>query len=151
MTEPVIKIIEVACNAETAFGVFARDFAKWWPKDKHSVSAMGGLAARSVRLEPRVGGVIEELGADGVVHVWGSVKTYDPPRQLSLLWHIGTPLEQATIVDVVFVENGARTTVTLTHHNWEAMGEAAAQMREGYDKGWVHVFETCFAAACAAA
>ena len=152
MTEPVIKTVNVPCTQERAFQIFANDFSAWWPKDKHSVSAMdGGKPAREVSLEPRTGGAVSEIGHDGTAYNWGSVAKYDPHAQLSLLWHIGKPVEEATLVDVTFEATADGTKVTLTHHGWEALGDDADKMREGYNAGWVHVFETCFAGACTAA
>ena len=148
MTDPVIKTVEVPCSQERAFGIFASDFSVWWPKDKHSVSAMGGAPAREVSLEPQQGGAISEIAHDGTKHNWGSVSVYDPHARLSLLWHIGKPVEEATVVDIAFEAVSGGTKVTLTHHGWEALGDDAEKMREGYNAGWVHVFETCFAKAC---
>jgi len=148
MIEPVVKTIDVPCSQEVAFNIFTKDFSVWWPKDKHSVSAMGGSPARSVSMDPRKGGALSEVDASGESHNWGSVSVFDPFAKLSLLWHIGKPVEQATLVDLTFEPTGNGTKVTLTHHGWEALGEDGAGMREGYNAGWVHVFETCFAGAC---
>ena len=150
MTDPVVKTVEVPCSQERAFDIFTKDFSAWWPKDKHSVSAMGGQPARSVMMEPKEGGALTEIGHDGTEHSWGSVSAYDPHARLSLLWHIGTGVEQATLVDLSFETVAGGTKVTLKHHGWEALGENADKMREGYNGGWVHVFETCFAGACKA-
>lgn len=151
MTDPVIKTITVACPQAQAFATFAERLAQWWPKDKHSVSAMGGAAAREVSLEPRAGGAIWEIGADGTRHDWGSVRRYEPDERIELAWHIGKPADQATRVLVEFTPVDAGTRVTLTHDGWEVLGADAASMRDGYNGGWVHVFEVCFAAACAEA
>jgi len=148
MPEPVIKTIDVPCDQRTAFRIFTRDMDLWWPKDRNSVSAMSGGTAREVRMEPRPGGALTEIGHDGVVHDWGSVKVFDPDSRLSLLWHINAPAEQATIVDVAFEPQASGTRVTLRHHGWEALGDKAQSMRDGYDGGWVGVFETAFAEAC---
>ena len=53
------------------------------------------------------------------------------------------------MVDVQFEPIDTGTRVTLTHSNWEVLGDTAQAMRDGYDQGWVHVFETCFGGACA--
>jgi len=150
MTEPVIKIVEVPCSQERAFEIFTKDFSVWWPKDKHSVSAMSGAVAQKVMMEPKKGGALTEVGHDGTEHNWGSVSAFEPHARLSLLWHIGKPVEEATRVDLSFEVISGGTKVTLKHHRWEALGEDADKMREGYNAGWVHVFETCFADACKA-
>ena len=152
MTDPVVKTVVVPCSQERAFSIFATDFAKWWPKDKHSVSAMGETAkpAKEVRLDPRTGGDVWEIGPDGTRYEWGSVAVYDPHARLSLNWHIARPKEEATTVDVTFEPVPDGTKVTLTHTGWEVFGENAGSMRENYNGGWVHVFETCFGEACLA-
>lgn len=110
---------------------------------------MSGAPAQSVRLEPKLGGKIREVAADGTVHHWGSVSVYDPHSRFGLAWHIGVPVEKATQVEVQFDPIGRGTRVTLTHHRWEVLGAEADKTRDGYNQGWVHVFETCFAQACA--
>jgi len=150
MADPVIKTVEVPCSQERAFNIFTKDFSAWWPKDKHSVSAMAEKSAQKVMMEPKAGGALTEIGHDGTVHSWGTVSTYDPHARLSLLWRIGTGFEQATVVDISFETVPGGTKVTLKHHGWEAFGETAEKMRKSYNGGWVHVFETCFARACQA-
>lgn len=149
MVKPVEKVIEVKCAPETAFRVFTQDLDRWWPKDRHSLSAMEGGVARAISLEAGAGGEIVETAHDGKHHHWGSITRYEPPKRLTIDWHIGRPKEEATIVDVVFTPVEGGTRVQLTHHGWEALGDEAATMREGYNKGWVSVFEEAFAQACA--
>jgi uncharacterized protein YndB with AHSA1/START domain len=147
--DPVVKTIDVPCPPETAFRIFTADFAAWWPKESHSVSTMsGGQPARSVMLEPGVGGALGEVAHDGTAHTWGSISVWEPPARLSFLWHVRRPVEQATVVDVTFEAEGTGTRVTLTHRGWEVLGDKAAETRDDYDAGWVHVFETCFLSAC---
>ena len=146
MIEPVRKTIEVPCDQATAFKTFVEQASSWWPLDKHSISAMNGHAAKSVTIEPRPGGKILEVANDDAIHEWGSVSTYEPFDKLSLNWHVNAPPHQATFVDIVFTRLEAeRTRVDLTHHNWEVLGDRAAETREGYNRGWVGVFETAYA------
>jgi len=150
MPDPVVKTIEVPCNQNDAFATFVDKVGSWWPLDKNSVSAMQGEVAKEVSIEAQSGGSIYEIGHDGTRHEWGSVATYSPSDKLVLNWHIGLPAEQASRVTVDFVAIDSNTTkVILTHDNWEAFGEKARDMREGYNKGWVGVFETAYADACA--
>jgi len=149
MVDPVVKTIEVPCDRETAFRIFVENTSTWWPLDKNTVSAMDGNTAKSVTIEPSQGGRIYEIGHDEKEHDWGTVITYDPFAQLTLAWHINAPASEATTVEVTFAETeNNKTTVQLTHHNWDSLGERAASMREGYNSGWVGVFEEAFAKAC---
>ncbi|MEM7260118.1 MAG: hypothetical protein AAF404_22315, partial [Pseudomonadota bacterium] len=86
---PVTKTIVVPCSRQKAFDVFVHDIGSWWPLDRNSVSAMGGEVARAITLNATEGGSIVETGHDGTEHLWGSVKSYQPPESIELNWHIG--------------------------------------------------------------
>jgi len=149
MPDPVIKTIEVPCSQSNAFSTFTDKIGSWWPLDKNSVSAMQGEVAKEVHIEAKSGGSIYEIGHDGTRHEWGSITTYNPSDKLVLAWHIGLGAEQASRVAVDFIVVDLDTTkVVLMHDKWEAFGEKAGDMREGYNKGWAGVFETAYAAAC---
>lgn len=149
MLDPVIKNIEVSCSQEQAFKVFVEEVNSWWPKDRNSVSAMAGEVAKAVTIEPRVDGRVIEIGHDDTEHRWGTVTFYDPYEGFGMDWHINLPSEQASQVAVkFFAVDKNRTRVELTHSNWEVFGEKAADMRAGYDSGWVSVFEQAYQAAC---
>ncbi|MBX2882476.1 MAG: SRPBCC domain-containing protein [Granulosicoccus sp.] len=145
MLEPIKKSIEVPCNQEKAFTVFVNEVNNWWPLDKNTVSAMGGEVAQRVVIEPKANGKVYEIGHDETEHVWGSVTRYDPFNGITLDWHIGLPAENASEVSVEFTElDNGHTQVLLTHSRWEAFGDKAADMRAGYDGGWVGVFEEAY-------
>lgn len=144
MLPPVIKTIDVACSPQKAFDVFTRDIGKWWPRDRNSVSAMDGHVARSVTLGLHEGGEIIEIGYDGTRHRWGTVKVFEPGERLTLAWHINLPETQATTVEVTFSGNETGTRVELSHWGWEAFGDRADAMRQGYESGWVSVFEQAY-------
>lgn len=149
MLEPVKKIIEVACSQQQAFDVFVGQVDSWWPKDQNSVSAMAGKIAQSITIEPKANGRVYEIAHDGTEHLWGSVIKYQPNDQLTLDWHINMPAEKASTVDVLFITlDQNRTRVELTHSNWEVFEDKAADMRSGYESGWVGVFEEAFSQAC---
>jgi hypothetical protein len=42
-------------------------------------------------------------------------------------------------VELRFTDNGFGTRVELEHRGWEMLGERAAEVREGYNTGWVPV------------
>ena len=150
MLDPIIKTIEVPCSQEKAFGVFVSEMGSWWPLDKRSMSLMkSGKPAKSLRIEPKQGGKIVEIGHDDTEHLWGTIKSYDPHDSISMDFHMGMPAESASLVEVQFtaLEN-ERTRVELTQSNWEVFGEMAEMMRGGYDSDWVIIFEQAYKSAC---
>lgn len=151
MIEPVRKSIEVRCEPETAFRIFTSSLGEWWPVERHSVSAMNGAKPISVMLEPHVGGQIYEITPDGRRENWARITQFEPGRRIALDWHVMAPENQATQVEVLFLPAAGGTRVELVHSGWEILGEEGARKRDSYDGGWVGVFETAFARACATA
>lgn len=149
MIEPVRKSIEVRCEPETAFRIFTSGIADWWPVDRHSISSMRGENPASIALEPHVGGQVFEITADGRRENWARITHFEPGRKIALNWHVMVPEDQATTVEVLFLPISGGTRVELVHSGWEILGESGAQMRNNYNGGWVGVFETAFAEACA--
>lgn len=150
MLDPIIKTIEVPCSQAKAFEVFVSEMGAWWPLDKRSMSMQGGgKPAKSLRIDPKQGGKIVEIGHDDTEHHWGTIKSYDPHDSLSMDFHMGLPAENASLVEVRFTAlEGDRTRVELTHGNWEAFGDMAEMMRGGYGSGWVIIFEQAYKSAC---
>ena len=149
MLDSIEKIIDVPCDAKHAFNVFVDKVDSWWPKDKNSVSAMQGQVAKKIVIEPRQGGRVYEIDHEDKEQLWGSVSVFQPGQQLTLEWHIGLTAEKASMVNVQFDEiDGKHTTVKLTHSRWEAFAEKAEDMRNGYNQGWVGVFEQAYKNAC---
>jgi len=144
MIEPIELEFTEACSSEHAFEVWAAKTSLWWPHD-HSVSGEPGL---SVTFEPRPGGRIFERTAGGVEHDWGKVLTWEPPRRITYLWHIGSDRTNATEVDITFTSQGDATIVTIVHRGWERLGAAGADRRQLNQKGWVGLLPH-FVAACA--
>lgn len=137
MTDPIVKTIEVPCSAARAFEVFVHKIAAWWPLDRHSVSAGAGQAARSVTIEPHVGGAVYEVMADGARAEWGRVLVFDDGVGLRMTWHPGNPVDKATQLDLRFVEQAPdRTLVTLTHSGWTVWGDEARDKHQNYTHGW---------------
>lgn len=143
---PIVKTINVRRSASEAFRVFTGEIAAWWPTATHT-RARDAAGEKTVRvtIEPRVGGRIYETLNDGRELDWGVVEAYDPPSLFAMQWSMGRPAEQSTLVSVRFEPlTPASCRVTLTHENWERMGEEAPKLREVYNNGWVMVFEQRF-------
>lgn len=135
---PVVRTIRVARSPADAFRLFTDEIGLWWPLPTHSLGGAGG----SVAVEVRPGGDIVETTADGTRHVWGSVTEAMPGVRLAFTWHVGRPPAEAGLVEVNFTPDGEATIVDLIHTGWERMaGPSARQVRDGYNTGWVDVFE----------
>jgi uncharacterized protein YndB with AHSA1/START domain len=133
--------IVVDAPIERAFAVFTEDMESWWPKEHHILQAP---LARMV-FEPRVGGEIYDIGADGSECHWARVLAYEPPHRvvfswnISLQWEIETHPAKASEVEVRFLAEGpARTRVELEHRHIDRHGDGWESMRDavGSDGGW---------------
>jgi uncharacterized protein YndB with AHSA1/START domain len=122
----------VACPPDHAFAVWTRDISAWWPRG-HSVSKDPAL---TVAIEPFAGGRVFERTAAGVEHDWGEVLAWDPPRELTYLWHIAQDRDDATEVTVSFAADGDGTQVTITQRGWERLGARGADLRGRNERGW---------------
>jgi hypothetical protein len=150
MLEPIINTIEVPCSQEKAFEIFVTEMHAWWPLDKRSMSLHAtGKPPKGLAVDPRLGGRIVETDAADNEHHWGTFRSYDPHTRLSMDMHMGLPADNASTVEVSFEALGEdRTRIELAHSNWEAFGDMAEMMRNGYGSGWVLIFEQAYAAAC---
>lgn len=145
---PVVKSVDVRRSAVDAFHIFTEQISAWWPLETHTrAKSAAGERTTRVTIEPRVGGRVYETLNDGRELEWGEVAAYEPGVLFSMRWRLGRPIEQTTDVHVRFEPlSGESCRVTLTHENWERMGEEAAKLRDAYDGGWVKVFEQGFGA-----
>jgi uncharacterized protein YndB with AHSA1/START domain len=145
MLEPIVKTIEVPCGQAQAFDVFVRDMGSWWPLAKFTVSAMGGAPAKAIRVEPKQGGTIVEIGPDDSEHLWGAFRVYEPHDFVSMDFHFAPPgvtVTDRSLVEVRFTPlSESRTRVELTQSNWEVFREQAEMIRRGYAHGWTIIFE----------
>ena len=108
-----------------------------------------GKPAKSLSIEPRLGGKIVEHGHDDTLYHWGTIESYDPYNSVGMSFHMGLPPSKASRVDVRFTPlQKNRTRVELTQINWEGFGDMAEMMRGSYPAGWVIIFEQAYAAAC---
>lgn len=138
-TDPIVKTIHVALSPQAAFDLFTARIGDWWPVAVFSVSAEQGKPSQSVTLAGGVGSEIVEIAADASRHVWGTIQEWEPGQSFATTWHPGRGETFATMLHVAFASDGNGTRVTLTHTNWEVLGDKAASTRTGYDGGWVTV------------
>jgi uncharacterized protein YndB with AHSA1/START domain len=145
---PVVKSIDVRRSAADAFQIFTQEISAWWPMETHTrAKTAEGQRTVRVMIEPRVGGRVYETLDSGEELEWGEVRAFEPGKLLAFGWRLGRPAEQTTDVSVRFEPIDAQTCrVTLTHENWERMGEEAEKLRNAYNGGWVTVFEKGFGA-----
>jgi Activator of Hsp90 ATPase homolog 1-like protein len=133
MTEPIRLSFELACPQATAFSTWTTRASTWWPAD-HSVSGERGI---EVVFEEHVGGRIFERTMSGVERDWGWVTAWEPPSRLAFAWHLHFAPEDATDVEIRFIDSGRdRTRVEIEHGGWERLGERAPERREGNRRGW---------------
>ena len=83
----VRKEVVVTRNVEDTFRIFTEELGEWWPLDS-TYSVLQGEAVTAV-MEPKEGGRIYELTADGREGDWGTVLEFDPPNGLTMQWHPG--------------------------------------------------------------
>ena len=131
MTGAIRKTVLVDFTPEEAFDLFTARIASWWPVRTHSY---GGDDVKSVVLEPRVGGRLYEVTADGEQD-WGTVLAWEPPTRLLLDWQIGEAC--GTEVEVTFAPEGTGARVVLEHR-----GFSASDPRDRYAGGWDVVLGT---------
>ena len=138
---PVVKAVSVRAAPAQAFDYFVRDLVHWWPLAQFHT----GPDPVDCAIEPRAGGRVFERAGDGRETAWGTVVAYEPPHRLSFTWIVGLSAELAQLIEIRFVPQGNGTRVELTHSGWEKLGDAAAALREGYDRGWATLIERCYA------
>jgi hypothetical protein len=143
---PIRKSVVVRRKPEEAFSIFTERLSSWWPHKTHSLFKD---KTASVVMEPRMGGKLYEVSDSGERKEWGTIVSWDPPRGFVATWHPGMDPANPTEVEMRFMAVPEGTRVDLEHRNWEKLGAKAAESREGYEKGWVGVFEESFVKGCA--
>jgi uncharacterized protein YndB with AHSA1/START domain len=136
---PIQKSIRVGVSVERAFQVLTEEMTTWWPLATYHI---GKVDAKSVVLEPFVGGRWFERGVDGSECNWGRVRTWDPPRRLVVTWEISSQWQHdpsiQTEVEIRLTAEGAATRVDLEHRLLHYYGDKATEMRGIFDseQGW---------------
>lgn len=95
--------------------------------------------------EPKKGGLVYELGADGSDCKWSHVLVWEPPHHVVFTWEISpqwsleTDQSKASEVDVHFTaEDDGRTRVDVEHRHLDHHGEGWENLRDavGSPEGW---------------
>lgn len=137
----VSSSILVRAPVERVFTVFTDDIGSWWPPEHHILQ---GELAKMV-FEPRVGGHVYDVGADGSECRWARVLAYEPPHRvvfswdIDLQWQVETDPAKTSEVEVRFVAEGPEATrVELEHRHLDRHGDGWEPMRDavGSPDGW---------------
>ena len=139
---PVEKSVLVSCAPARAFDAFTAEMTRWWPLSMFSVSQG---KAKTVTVEPTIGGRIYETADDGRECDWGRVLAWSPPHSFSMTWHPGRSPDVHTVVELSFTAEGGATRVRLVHRGWEALGKDAPASRDSYNGGWEKIISHDFA------
>jgi hypothetical protein len=144
VTEPIRVDFTVGCTAAEAFDTWTRKISIWWPV-QHTRSRDRGT---TVVIEPRVGGRMFERTSTGEELHWGSVTVWDRPERFGYRWHITSPPDEATEVEVRFAEIADGTTrITILHSGFDRLGAKGPPRRDANLRYWETLIPA-FVAAC---
>ena len=136
---PVRKQVVIDAPQAHCFKVFAEETTRWWPSAHH----IGKTPMTKAIIENREGGRWYSTHEDGSEVDTGSVRVWDPPRRIVLVWRINADWQYDptldTEVEVTFTPDGlSRTVVVLEHRNLDRFGAKADELRQGIDSegGW---------------
>lgn len=136
---PVVRSVQVAVPPARAFELFTGQMGKWWPVEHHIAPS----PFVEIVIEPMPGGRWFERDADGAECPWGKVLEWEPPGRAVLGWQLNANFEYdpgfLNEVELTFVGNAEGTLMTLTHHNMQRFGDAAAQLAPAMGEGWAQI------------
>jgi uncharacterized protein YndB with AHSA1/START domain len=129
--------IVVDAPIERAFKVFTEEMGSWWPKEHHIIEA----ELAEMRLEPRAGGRLYDVGVDGSECDWSGVLVYEPPTRIVFAWKITVDFKpepdpaRASEIEVRFEPEGeGRTRVELEHRELQRHGEGWENLAEMFQR-----------------
>jgi uncharacterized protein YndB with AHSA1/START domain len=135
---PVRQSIDVPLGPHEAFDLFTKRIAEWWPYKTHF--SRGGV--ETLIFEPRLHGELKEVCTDGVVHTYGRVRVWDPPRRVVITWMVAAERNPPTEVEVRFTPTASGCRLDLEHRGFEAYGDVAGEKaRTSYNNGWPGVLQ----------
>ena len=133
--DAIRKSVTVPLPPARAFDLFTRRMGAWWPTDRFSVAMFTGGTVARVVVEPRVGGTVHEIAADGTRADWGRVTRWEPPDTFAMDWWPGAGPGEATRLLVRFIGVEAGTRVELTHSGLRERPDGGALV-DRYTSGW---------------
>jgi uncharacterized protein YndB with AHSA1/START domain len=106
-----------------AFDVFTREIDLWWKTGPRY--RIAGKQAGRLSFAPGPGGEVTETvehPAGPRRFVVGKVTRWEPPGRVELEWRLSNfAPDEKTLVEVLFVEQGEGTLVTVRHRGWAAL------------------------------
>ena len=81
----VVRSVSMPLSQVQTFKLFTTRMTDFWPTEY----SIGSPKIAEVVIEPCSGGRWFERGIDGSDCLWGRVASWDPPREVMLLWEIG--------------------------------------------------------------
>ncbi len=146
MSLAVHRSVVVAGSAEAVFDLFTEGIDRWWPLA--AGFAYGGERARSIHLEPWVGGRFFERLVDGDELQVGSMINCERPHRFTFTWR--APVWSAeTRVHVEFSAVRDGTRVDLTHDGFELLGADGEPEARQFGGGWPMVLDRLASASSA--
>lgn len=133
--------IEINDSIENVWKALVTDTTKWWPKDFYT-----SPNTKSFNIEPKLGGWMYEMQADGGGLIWMTVQGLRPPNYLYLVGHISPPFggPATSLLTIELVEKGKKVTTFKLQDN--CFGQLGDNMQKSLDDGWKYLFENCMKA-----
>ena len=141
----ITRNITVPISVDRAFHSFVDRLGEWWPAEY----TWSQDQLQRIAIEGREGGLCSEVGPYGFRCDWGRVTAFETDRKISFTWQISPQRvpepdpSRASNVNVSFNGEGAATSITFEHTNFEKHGEGAKQYQEAMasDRGWDYILE----------
>src|SRR5205085_12231002 len=118
---------------------FTEETTRWWPAEQH----IGKTPMTKAIIENKAGGRWYSTHQDGTECDTGTVRVWDPPKRIVLVWQINADWQfdpsLDTEVEVTFTPQGDnQTLVVLEHRDLDRFGAKAGELRTGIDSegGW---------------
>ncbi len=141
----ISKKIGLNVSAEKAFHKFVHEFNEWWPKEY----TWSQQQLREIKIEAKKDGLCSEIGPYGFRCDWGRVTEFAENQKIGLKWQISPKREpipnpdNASDIQINFLQYEDSTTLTFEHFNFENHGESAENYCNMMDSeyGWDYILQ----------